>query len=265
MKVERAAIAATIALASSVLLAQSRAAAVSRLEQQRVEALRSGKDAAAFYATTYRGIDALGQYETIEHVRARRAHPGYARVSDTSIEVHDNTAILTGIEGADDAELDLVLRIWTRVADTWTIAAAQTTWIGDRPNGPTLSGALPNPTDKLFEPATNEEEAIWRSQDALMRSFSNADPESYRMFSTEQSLRMTTKGDSIPRDEWLKTMAGRQRGPLAVVDEVKVAVYGDVGLVTLRGHEANPTRQSWVYLQEGGAWKLHLRWTTLIR
>jgi len=42
-------------------------------------------------------------------------------------------------------------------------------------------------------------------------------------------------------------------------------VYGDVAVVTLRGHEASPTRQSWVYLRQDGVWKLHLRYTTLIR
>ena len=52
---------------------------------------------------------------------------------------------------------------------------------------------------------------------------------------------------------------------MAVVDEVRIAVFGDVGLVTLRGHEANPTRQSWVYLLQDGTWKLHLRFTSAIR
>jgi hypothetical protein len=50
-----------------------------------------------------------------------------------------------------------------------------------------------------------------------------------------------------------------------VVDEVKIAVLGGVGVVTLRGHEANPTRQSWIYLKQDGIWKLHLRYTSLIR
>jgi hypothetical protein len=107
--------------------------------------------------------------------------------------------------------------------------------------------------------------AIWRSQEALMRSFAEADPDSYRRFSTVPSLRMTTNGDAIPREQWIDTIAKRSKGPLAVVDEIRIAVYGDVGLVTLRGHEANPTRQSWVYLLEGGTWKLHLRFTTAIR
>jgi hypothetical protein len=98
-----------------------------------------------------------------------------------------------------------------------------------------------------------------------MRSFSEADPAAYRVYSTEQSLRMTTNGDAIARDQWLDTIARRARGPLAVVDEVRMAAYGDVGIVTLRGHEANPTRQSWIYLRHDGTWKLHLRFTTVIR
>ena len=98
-----------------------------------------------------------------------------------------------------------------------------------------------------------------------MRSFSEADPESYRRFSTAQSLRMTTSGDAIPREQWLDTIAKRSRGPMAVVDEIRIAAFGEVGVVTLRGHEANPTRQSWVYLKDGGVWKLHLRFTSVIR
>ena len=91
-----------------------------------------------------------------------------------------------------------------------------------------------------------------------MRSFSDADPASYRLFSTDNSLRLTTDGDAIARDQWLDTIARRAKGPLAVVDEVRIAAYGDVGIVTLRGHEANPTRQSWIYLRQDGVWKLHL-------
>ena len=98
-----------------------------------------------------------------------------------------------------------------------------------------------------------------------MRSFADADPDSYRRFSTAQSLRMTTTGDAIPREQWLDTIAKRAKGPMAVVDEIRIAVFGDVGVVTLRGHEANPTRQSWVYLLQDGVWKLHLRFTSAIR
>ena len=98
-----------------------------------------------------------------------------------------------------------------------------------------------------------------------MQAFSNADPDTYRTFSTEKSLRMTTAGDPITRDTWLNTLARRQKAPPAVVDEVKIATYGSVAVVNLRGHEANPTRQTWVYLKQDGLWKLHLRYTSLIR
>jgi hypothetical protein len=264
LKVE-VAIATTFALASMTLLAQSRVAGVVRLEDQRIEAMRTGQGIARFYDVGYRGVTALGQYETIDQIRALKGNPGYARMNDVVVEVHDDTAIVTGIEGSNESDLDLVLRIWTRHDGTWTIATAQTTWIGNRPDVPPPAGPLPNTQIEPFVPATSQEASVWRSQDALMRSFSNADPDSYRIFSTEKSLRMTTAGESITRDTWLNTIARRQKGPLAVVDEVKITVYGDVAVVNLRGHEANPTRQSWVYLREGGLWKLHLRWTTLIR
>jgi hypothetical protein len=246
-------------------LAQSRAAEVVRAEDQRVEAVRTGQGIARFYDAAYRGITAFGQYETIEQIRGLAARPGYARMNEIVVEVRDDTAIVTAIEGSNEADLDLALRIWRRRSGTWTIAAAQTTWIGNRPNAPPPSGPLPNAPVEAFTPAFDQEESIWRSQQALMAAFSNADPESYKAYSTEKSLRMTTDGQSITRDTWLNTIARRQKGPLAVVDETKIAVYGDVAVVTLRGHEPNPTRQSWVYLREGGLWKLHLRFTTLIR
>jgi hypothetical protein len=255
-----------VALASSaVLLAQSRVGSVVRVEDQRVEAVRTGQGVAQFYAAGYRGITGFGQYETTEQIRALNASPGYARMNDVVAEVHDDTAIVTGIEGSSETDLVLALRIWTRRNGTWTIVTAQTTWIGNRPNAPPPSGPLPNTQIEPFKPATAEEESIWRSQDALMRAFSNADPDSYKIFSTDKSLRMTTAGESIARDTWLNTIARRQKGPLAVVDEVKIAAYGDVAVVNLRGHEANPTRQSWVYLKQDGVWKLHLRYTSLIR
>jgi hypothetical protein len=120
-------------------------------------------------------------------------------------------------------------------------------------------------TPPPFQPASAAAVEIWKSQEALMRSFSDADPESYKRFSTARSLRMTTAGDAIPREQWLDTIAKRSKGPLAVVDEVRIGVYGTVAVVTLRGHEPNPTRQSWVYVKEDGVWKLHLRFTSGIR
>src|ERR1043166_2337888 len=258
-----AALAAMLALAPTAM-AQSRVESVLRAEDQRMEAVRSGRDVARFYDAEYRGITPLGQYETIEQIRALAAKPGYARMNELVGEVRDDTAVVTAIEGSSETDVEVALRIWTRRGGARTLGAAQSTGTGARPSAPRPSGPLPNEV-KPFTPASSEEASIWRSQDALMAAFSNADPESYKAYSTEKSLRMTTDGQSIARDTWLNTVARRQKGPLAVVDEVKIAVYGAVAVVTLRGHEANPTRQSWVYLREGAIWKLHLRFTSLIR
>jgi hypothetical protein len=249
MKVKRVGV--TIALAITTLHAQSPSDDVSRLEQQ-------GR---RVYARSYRGITATGQYETADEAKARA---DVGRRQDVRVEVHGNAAIVTGVETAGGGA-DRVLRIWARDGDRWQIVAGQTTWIGERTDVPDLSGPLPAATPAPFTPASAAEVAIWRSQDALMRSFSEADPESYRRFSTAQSLRMTTSGDAIPREQWLDTIAKRSRGPMAVVDEIRIAAFGEVGVVTLRGHEANPTRQSWVYLLQDGVWKLHLRYTSAIR
>jgi hypothetical protein len=224
---------------------------VSRLEQQ-------GR---RVYARTYRGITATGQYETADEAKARG---DVGRRQEVRVEVHGNAAIVTGVETAGGAA-DRVLRVWVRDGDRWQIVAGQTTWIGERTGVPDLSDALPVATPAPFTPASASEVAIWQSQEALMRSFAEADPDSYRRFSTEESLRMTTNGDAIPRQQWLDTIAKRSKGPMAVVDEIRIAAFGDVGLVTLRGHEANPTRQSWVYLRQDGVWKLHLRFTSAIR
>jgi hypothetical protein len=252
-KVKSAAITIAIALPATLqaLQAQTPADEVSRLEQQ-------GK---RVYARSYRGITATGQYETADEGRTRGDS---ARRQDVRVEPHGNTTIVTGVETSGGAA-DRVLRIWVKDGDRWQIAAAQTTWIGSRTDVPDVSGPLPPATPAPFQPASAAEVAIWRSQEALMRSFAEADPESYRRLSTETSLRMMTNGDAIPREQWIDTIAKRSKGPLAVVDEIRIAVYGDVGVVTLRGHEANPTRQSWVYLQEDGVWKLHLRLTSAIR
>jgi len=253
-----------IALAVPVLLrAQPAADEITRIEQQRADAIRDGGDAVRFYAASYRGISALGQYDTRE--QAIQADASRPRARDIAVERHGDSAIVTAVETlGGSSDRDRVLRIWTRDRGGWTIAAAQTTWIGNRAGAPPPSGPLSNAVEP-FIPRGPNEDAIWKAQDALMRSFSEADPASYRLFSTDTSLRMTTGGDAIPRDQWLDTIARRQKGPLAVVDEVRIASYGDVGLVTLRGHEANPTRQSWVYLRQDGVWKLHLRFTTMIR
>jgi hypothetical protein len=258
---------ALLALVSSAALkAQPRVGEIVRLEDQRIEAVRAGQGVARFYDSAYRGITALGQYETIEQIRAIKQEPAYARHDDAIVELHGNVAIVTGIEGAIDAgERERVLRIWTRDNGAWTIAAAQTTWIGNRTGAPPPAGPLPNTPPEAYAPRNATEEALWTSQNALMRSFSDADPATYRLFSTENSLRMATNGDAIPREQWLNTIARRAKGPLAVVDEVRIAAYGDVGVITLRGHEANPTRQSWIYLKQDGVWKLALRYTTVIR
>jgi hypothetical protein len=251
---------------TGVLAAQPPADDVAGLEQQRIQAVRTGGDLERFYSPAYRGITAAGQSES----RAQIPHTpntNAARHSDAAVELHGDTAIVTGIEGnTETGDRDRILRIWTKDNGVWTIVAAQTTWIGNRTAAAPPSGPLPNtPGAPAFEPRTPVEEALWKSQEALMRSFSEADPASYRRYSTEQSLRMTTNGDAIARDQWLDTIGKRQKGPLAIVDEVRLATFDDVGIVTLRGHEASPTRQSWIYLRQDGVWKLHLRFTTVIR
>ena len=247
----------------AAVLAQTAADEITAREQQRADAIRDGQDAARFYAPAYRGISALGQYETREQAIA--ADASRPRSRDIAVELHGDTAIVTGTETlAGSSDRDRVLRIWTKNNSAWTIVAGQTTWIGNRTGAVPPSGPLPN-TVEAFTPHGTLEDALWASQDALMRSFSEADPAAYRRFSTDTSLRMTTGGDAIGREQWLDTIGRRQKGPLAVVDETRIASYGDVGIVTLRGHEANPTRQSWVYIKQDGVWKLHLRYTTLIR
>jgi ketosteroid isomerase-like protein len=258
------------ALTLAVLLAQSPADEVTSLERQRADAIRDGQNGGRFYTGGFRGISGLGQYETRDQAIA--ADASRPRGREISVEVHGDTAIATGIETiGGTGDRDRVVRIWTRAnavpggpPPSWTVVAAQTTWIGARAGAPPPSGPLPNSVD-AFTPRTDVEAALWKSQDALMRSFSQADPASYRLYSTDHSLRLTTAGDAIARESWLDTIARRAKGPLAVVDEVHIAAYGDVGIVTLRGHEANPTRQSWIYLKQDGVWKLHLRYTTLIR
>jgi len=237
---------------------------VAQVEQQRVDAIRRGQDVARFYSSNFRGINALGQYETREQILQQKADPNYARVRDVTVDVHDDTVIVSGIEGVSDAERERVLRIWTRTNGTWAIAIAQTTWIGDREDAPPPSRPLTTPA-MPFVPQTRAEESLWLSQDALMHAFADANPDSYKLFSTDTSLRLTTNGDAIARDQWLETIARRQKGPLAGVDEVKLSFFGDVAVVNLRGHEMNPTRQSWVYVRQRGLWLLHLRFTTLIR
>jgi Domain of unknown function (DUF4440) len=253
-----------VALASAILRAQAPAADVTRLEQQRIDAVRTGADLDRFYSPAYRGVTAMGQPESRSQI-PRIANPSYARHYDPAVALYGSTAIVTGTEGnAEGGERDRVLRIWTNDHGTWTIVAAQTTWIGSRTGVPPPAGPLPG-TVEAFVPRSPVEEALWHSQEALMQSFSEADPASYKLFSTDQSLRLTTNGDVIAREQWLETIGRRAKGPLAVVDEVRIASYGDVGIVTLRGHEANPTRQSWVYLKQDDRWKLHLRYTTGIR
>ncbi|HET9831122.1 MAG TPA: nuclear transport factor 2 family protein [Vicinamibacterales bacterium] len=257
-----------LALALPVVVVAQQSAdpreSVARLEQQRLEAIRSGGDIVRFYAPEYRGINALGQYETREQILALKADATYARVREVTIEVHDETAIVTGVEGASGSDRERVLRIWTRSNGVWTIAAAQSTWIGDREDAPPPSGRLTTPGTPFVSP-TRAEESLWLSQDALMHAFADANPDAYKIFSTETSLRMTTNGDAIPREQWLETIARRQKGPVAGVDEVRMSFFGDVAVVNLRGHEMNPTRQSWVYVRQRGLWLLHLRFTTLIR
>jgi hypothetical protein len=77
---------------------------VAQAEQQRLDAIRRGQDIARFYAPDYRGINALGQYETREQIVQLKADPNYARVRDVSVEVRDDSVIVTGVEGT--AHLD---------------------------------------------------------------------------------------------------------------------------------------------------------------
>src|SRR5262249_45749959 len=143
---------------SAFPLAQTQVSSVLSVEDQRLKAVRTGQGVARFYAPEYRGITALGQYETTEQIRTLQANPGYARMNDLAGEVHDDTAIVTGIEGSHETDLELALRIWIRRNNTWTIVTGQTTWIGNRADAPPPSAPLPNTPIALFKPATAQEE-----------------------------------------------------------------------------------------------------------
>src|ERR1700730_9418970 len=84
---------------------------LAQLEQQHIEGRRSGQNLERFYARTYRGITALGQYEDVEQIRTLKPDPTYARHHNVMVDLHGNAAIVTGTEGAaDTGDRERVLR-----------------------------------------------------------------------------------------------------------------------------------------------------------
>src|SRR5262249_62199553 len=123
-------------------------------------------------------------------------------------DARGNTAIVTGVETAGGAA-DRVLRIWAKDGDRWQIVAGQTTWIGERTDVPDPAGALPVTTPAPFTPASAAEIAIWTSQQALMRSFAEADPDSYRRFSTQPAIPVDPNRHPISREPRLAPIPRR--------------------------------------------------------
>lgn len=98
----------------ALVAAQARAVRtddVTRLEQQRIEALRTGGDLDRFYSPVYRGITAAGQPESRAQIQ-HTPNTDAARHDDAAVELHGDTAIVTGIEGnTETGDRDRILRI----------------------------------------------------------------------------------------------------------------------------------------------------------
>ena len=106
------------------------------------------------------------------------------------------------------------------------------------------------------------EKAVMQAIDQINDAFQRRDVKAYEGLTTADFVRVVSNGRVFSRTEWLKTVAGAERGP-GKYDDVSVRVYGDGAVVTYRNMPAaangQPGAAGWltrVMAREGTQWRL---------
>ena len=110
-------------------------------------------------------------------------------------------------------------------------------------------------------------------QKALSEAYAQHDATTYERWTAPEFVTVTTSGQVIPRDQWLKNniIENQDKRIPSVKDDVKVQLFGDVAVITCRNittrpdGAAPPERMTMILAKKNGAWQQVLTQSTTIQ
>jgi len=189
------------------------------------------------------------------------------------VQVYQSAAVVTGIQAPGGARRVRFVRLWVREGRDWKIAIHHGTTISQAqanatPVAPAGRTATPLPA------LSGEEAAVFSVQKALSEAYARHDATTYERWTAPEFVTVTTSGQVVPRDQWLKNniIENQEKRVPSVNDDVKVQIFGDVAVITFRnlgqlpdGTVAPPERVTTVLARKNGAWQQVLTQSTVIR
>lgn len=261
-------------LLSGSLSAQSVSDTIIQRERAKLEAEHTAVGLSAFYLPTYAGVGARGQLQTLLGGSAFQvaADPKFVLEEPLTVQVYQSAAVVTGIQVPGGARQVRFVRVWVRDGRDWKIAIHHGTAI-DQPQANATPVAPAAPTATPLAALSGEEAAVLRVQNVLSEAFNQHDATAYERWTAPEFVTVTTSGQVIPRDQWLKnTLENQDRRVPSVNDDVKVRIFGDVAVITCRnitprpdGAVAPPERMTMILAKKNGAWQQVLTQSTTIQ
>jgi ketosteroid isomerase-like protein len=260
---------------SGSLSAQSVSDTIIQRERAKLQAEHTGEGFGALYLPTYEGVNQGGQVRTLGpgSTYQTSADPKFVLEEPLTVQVYQSAAVVTGIQAPGGARRVRFVRLWVREGRDWKIAIHHGTTIAQ-----TQANATPvAPAGRTATPLpalSGEEAAVFSVQKALSEAYARHDATTYERWTAPEFVTVTTSGQVIPRDQWLKNniIENQEKRVPSVNDDVKVQIFGDVAVITFRnlaqlpdGTVAPPERVTTVLARKNGAWQQVLTQSTPIR
>ena len=201
-------------------------------------------------APEFVNISFEGQFRTraqqVETWRTSR-RPPLAHDGDRHLRLYGSVAIVTArhFVAPDRADSGFFTRVWLQRRDGWQLVLSQ-----DAGNRPDAKADVAEDISTL----QGEELAVFRAYRTLRDEFFHGDVEAVRQGTTDDFELITPAGDRLLKAQVLTTL--RKRPLPKAEDEVRVMIFGQAALITLRRQPADAPlmRNSFVWVRADGRW-----------
>ncbi len=272
-------------LLSGSLSAQSVSDTIIQRERAALQAEHTGQGFSAVYLPTVEVVNQRGRLRNFlpGSTFQTTADPKFVLEEPLKVQMYQSAAVVTGIQAPGGAGRVRFVRLWVRDGRDWKIAAHQGTPIGQAQANPTpVAPAGRAATTESVWPAgwtplpasSGEKAAVFRVQERLSEAYAQHDAKTYERWTAPEFVRVTSSGQVIPREQWLKNnmVENQDKRVSSVNDDMKVRIFGDVAVIICRnitprpdGSVDPPERMIWILAKKNGAWQQVLTQSTVIQ
>jgi hypothetical protein len=266
-----------IALSSlGSLCAQSLSDTIIERERALLAVEHTAQGGDAIYLPSFEGINAQGGRQTRRpgSLFQSTADPNFVLEQPLTVHPYQSAVLVTGVQAVGGVRRVRFVRVWVRDGDgdDWKLAIHQGSPIGQRANVTPVTSAAP--AAGRGRALSDEEAAVLRIQEALWQGYAQHDAAIYERWTAPEFVSVTSLGQVIPRDQWLKDeIADNQEKRILSSQDVMVHIFGDVGVVTYLsivsrqdGTATSAQRRITIFARKNGSWQqVHAQSTTMVQ